>query len=106
LTARVDVPQTVSLAQLQHVLDRVLGELARRHGDEVELTADHYWVIDPRAAYDLTAAPSIEQLTLGQLSDDLTEVAALSAAQDVLVPWHDLAHVIGVLQRLAAQDLP
>ena len=106
MTARVDAPQTVSLTQLRQVLDRVLGELAARHGDEIELTADYYWVLDPRAAYDLTVTPSIEQLTTGQLSDDLAEVAALSATEDPPIPWHDLAHVIGILQRLAAQDRP
>ncbi|NEK96341.1 hypothetical protein GCU67_19540 [Modestobacter muralis] len=88
------------------MLDRVLDDLSARHGDEVELTADHYWVIDPQAAYDLSATPSIEQLTVGQLADDLAEVAALSAATDPPFPWHDLGHVIGILQRLAAQDLP
>ena len=106
MTARVDVPQTVSLVQLRRVLDRVLDDLSARHGDEIELTADHYWVLDPRAAYDLTATPSVEQLTVGQLSDDLAEVASLSATDDPSSPWHDLAHVIGILQRLAAQDLP
>ena len=102
----MDVPQTVSLPQLRRVLDRVLDDLAARHGDEVELTADHHWVIDPRAAYDLTTAPSVEHLTVRQLSDDLAELAGLSATEDPPVPWHDLGHVIGILQRLAAQDLP
>jgi hypothetical protein len=106
LTARVDAPQTVSLTQLSHALDWVLSELAARHGDEIELTADYYWVLDARAAYDLTVTPSIEQLTMGQLSDDLAEVAALSTTEDPPIPWHDLAHVIGILHRLAAQDLP
>ncbi len=103
----MDVPLTVSLSELRLVLNRVLDELAQRHGnDQVELTADYYWVLGPRAAYEMTAAPSTEHLTVGQLSDDLQEVAALSAATDPPVPWHDLAHLIGILQRLAAQDLP
>ena len=102
----MDVPQTVSLSRLRHVLDRVLDDLAARHGDEIELTADHYWVIDPRATYDLTTAPPDEHLTVGQLSDDLDELAGLSATEDPPVPWHELGHVIGILQRLAAQDLP
>jgi uncharacterized protein YjdB len=103
----VDAPQTVSLSQLQRVLTRVLDDLAQRHGkDEVQLTADYYWVIDPHAVYDMTSTPSTEQLTVGQLSDDLREVTALSTATNPTVPWHDLTHAIGVLQRLAAQDLP
>ena len=103
----MDVPLTVSLSDLRLTLNRVLDELAQRHGnDHVELTADYYWVLDPRAAYDMTGAPSTEHLTVGQVSDDLQEVAALIAATDPPVPWHDLAHVIGILQRLAAQDLP
>ena len=101
----MDAPQTVSLIQLRRVLDRVLDDLAARHGDEIELTADYYWVLDPEAAYDYIATPSVEQLTMGQLSDDLAEVAELSTSVDEPHPWHDLAHVIGILQRLAAQDL-
>ncbi|SDF40808.1 hypothetical protein SAMN05660485_03299 [Blastococcus fimeti] len=38
--------------------------------------------LPPHAAYDMTAAPSTEHLTVGQLSDDVQEVAALGAATD------------------------
>jgi hypothetical protein len=47
------------------------------------------------------------------LVDDLKTVRELAAGDreavgdepDVIV-WHDLAHLVGVLQRLAAMDLP
>lgn len=98
---------------LRTSLERVLGEVQRRHGDEVDLTADAYWVLPAKHAYGQGGPPPAEVHTLGSLVDDLKTVRelatedreAVGAAADVVV-WHDLAHLIGVLQRLAALDLP
>ncbi|MGY1833057.1 hypothetical protein ACI8AA_21795 [Geodermatophilus sp. SYSU D01180] len=106
----MSAPITVSVAALQRALTAVLDEVARQHGDEVELTADHYWVLTPRAAYDLTADPDVRSCTVAQLSDDVATVREILGRADdeeeVLSPWHDLAHLAGILQRLAAQDRP
>ena len=43
----------------------------------------------------------------GQLSDDVAELTAMaSRPRDELVPWHDLKHLIGVLEAVAHRDLP
>ena len=95
---------TVSGAELRRALDRVLGTVEERHGDVMTLSADYYWVLPPEVAYDL-AVPDTSRLTMGQLSDDVDELAGMADAEHV-EPWHDLAHLVGILQRIAAQDLP
>jgi hypothetical protein len=42
---------------------------------------------------------------MGQLSDDVQEIRSLVAREDDVIVSHDLAHLIGVLQRIAAQEL-
>jgi hypothetical protein len=106
LTGGVDAPTTVPLFQLRQVLNRLLDELVERNGgDAIEVTADYYWVLDPRETYDVYESPTPARMTLGQLSDDLVELT-VATTSDPPVIWHDLAHVIGLLQWLAAQDRP
>jgi hypothetical protein len=69
------------------------------------LAADHYWTLDPRTAFDPSADQS-SGLTVAQLSDDVLEVRELLVRSDEPVIWHDLAHIVGVLSRIAALDLP
>jgi GNAT superfamily N-acetyltransferase len=97
---------SISLGALRRGLDRVLGEVARQAGDRVVLTADPYWVLPVEVAYDPYVVPTGEGCTLGQLTDDAATLAELADPARDVVPWHDLAHLTGLLQRLAAQDRP
>lgn len=100
---------TVSLHALRTSVNRLLDEIERRRGDEIDLGADFYWVLPASSAYDLDAPPIPGAHTTGSLVDDLATVRELSADTDEdadVVVWHDLAHLLGVLQRLAALDLP
>ena len=100
-------PLAVPMSKLRQALDRVLTELEAEHGDSVPLSADYYWVLDARATYDVDEAPSGEKLTLGQLSDDVATLDEILEREDQFVSvWHDLQHLVGILRRLAAQDLP
>jgi len=95
---------TISVTELRRALDRVLVEVSGRHGDVMTLSADHYWVLPPGSAYDLSGAPEADSLTVAQLSDDVEKLAGMAESGREVVPWHDLAHLIGILQRIAAQD--
>jgi hypothetical protein len=57
--------------------------------------------------YDPYVNPPIDALTLGQLRDDVHAIRGLldRDADDGVFVWHDLRHLVGVLQRIAAQDL-
>jgi hypothetical protein len=94
---------SVRLDDLRMALARVLDAVEARHGPLINLDADYYSEVSLRSAY--SQEPRIE---IGQLSDDvdsLRELLARDATNDVFV-WHDLGHLIGILRRLAAVDLP
>jgi hypothetical protein len=97
----------VPLADLRQGLAILLDELERRHGAVADLDADYYWTVNPQDAFRLDAAGAPEP-TVGQLTDDIEALREmLKANQDrPVVVWHDLAHLIGILGRLAALDAP
>jgi hypothetical protein len=86
---------TVEIAELRDAVTRSLDECERRWGTSIDLAADHYWLVEPADAFDLSHEPT---LGVGQLTDDLAEI---SNPTDVAV-WHDLAHLLGPLTRLVA----
>lgn len=103
----VEQPLVLNMRTLRQGLEQVLGAAEVRFGSEVELGADYYWQLPLERLYDLDT-PSEGELHLGQLSDDLESLDDLldRDPDDGVVVWHDLGHVIGLLQRLAALDLP
>lgn len=97
----------VSVAELQQALAVLLGEVERRHGLFVDLNADHYWTIAPSDSFRV-GTEEVPQPTVGQLSDDIQSMRDMLTGSRERAPilWHDLAHVIGILNRLAALDFP
>lgn len=82
---------------------RLLDATEKRFGPVLHLDADHYWKIDPGDAFDLTKEPPI---LASQISDDVSTIRGLLAQDDDEIDlWHDLDHLIGVLQRVSALDL-
>ncbi|MDG4823858.1 hypothetical protein O7635_18540 [Asanoa sp. WMMD1127] len=98
----MDKGAVVRVADLRVAVERLLAEVERDRGAEVDLGADYYLVVPLESAYELHAGSP--QLTMGQLSDDVASLRELLERDDVCV-WHDLAHVVGILTRLAALDL-
>lgn len=95
----------MELRKLRAAMDRVLTAIEGRHGQTVDLGADQYWTLDPRRTFD-PAAEQASGLIIGELSDDVREMRDLVARDDEPVIWHDLAHIVGILGRVAALDLP
>jgi hypothetical protein len=94
----------IALSELREALDRVLAAAAVELGPSISLDADNYWWIDTRDAFDLSREPSLEA---GQLSDDVASTREmLNRENDEVIVWHDLEHVIGILQRIAALARP
>lgn len=93
----------LDLRLLRRELDRLLAEVETRRGSIVGIEADHYWLLESSEMFDVLsdAAPAV-----GQISDDLSELEQMASRADHdLVPWHDLKHLIGLLEALAASDL-
>ena len=104
LVAMTRERQTVRIDELRAALDRLLRSVEETQGTEVELGADQYWLVSSGQSFDLSAQP---QVGVGQLSDDLESLTAqLTEASVEPVVWHELEHLIGLLRRLAALDLP
>lgn len=97
--SRIEV-QELRLA-LMHLLDTVEAQF----GATVDLRTDGYWTLDLARSFDLHAEQG-GGLTVGQLSDDVQELRELLRRPDDLTLWHDLSHVVGILRRIAALDLP
>jgi hypothetical protein len=99
-----DKPAVISLSDLREALRRLLDAAEEQFGAVIDLDADHYWAIDSRGAFDLSTDPEVD---VGQLSDDTATVRDLLAREDgEIFLWHDLDHLIAILQRIAALARP
>jgi hypothetical protein len=101
----VDASSTIRVDELRAALDAVLARVQERFGNEIALGADHYWEVGIAAAFDLQSVPVAEA---GQLTEDVERIRELlkdGSTADVWI-WHDVGHLVGVLRRVAALDLP
>jgi hypothetical protein len=96
----------ISVYELRTALTLILDEVEERLGPELDLAADHYWSLDAAASFDLDADPEVGA---GQLTDDVDSVRRMldrDLDEEVIVVWHDLDHVVGVLRRIVVLDTP
>lgn len=97
---------TVRLHDLRRALALVLDAVEAAHGPTLDLGEDHYWHLSTEQAFDLSVTPTAD--LVGQLSDDIGETASLladGAATRDPMPWHDLAHLVGILRAIEHLDL-
>ena len=99
--------RVLDLDELRTALGRVIDEVQRHHGPRIDLAADYYWTIEQADAYKFDTADPPE-ITVGHLSDDVESMQELlrRAGDEPVIVWHDLAHLVGILRRVAAMDLP
>ena len=85
-------------------MGRLLDAAEEQSGGTIDLDADHYWSIDPRAAFDPANDPEVD---VGQLSDDTARLRELLGRKggEVFL-WHDLEHMTAILERIAALARP
>lgn len=90
-------PAVLRVAELRAVTAKLLDVIEARFGPQIDLGADHYWLIEAAEAFDLSHEPA---LNAGQLSDDLESVRRMAepAAAELA---HDLDHVVGLLRRIS-----
>lgn len=96
-------PVVLQLDQLRAAVVRTLDCVEEQLGREVVLAIDNYWHLPVNAAFDMTQEPT--NFTVGELSDDLASVLT-GGESDRPAPWHDLAHLIGLLRGLELQTRP
>jgi hypothetical protein len=95
---------SIDVADLRQALTRLLDAAERDFGPTLDLRADHYWLLELDAAFNLEREPAVNA---GQLSDDVASIRELLARPDGdAYLWHDLQHAAHVLLRVASLDLP
>jgi hypothetical protein len=91
--------ESVAIAELRAAVARLLDAAEKRFGPHVQMDSDVYWAVSPSDAFDTDSEPNV---VAKQLSDDLGTVREVlrraDAEQDELLLWHDLDHVVGLLQ--------
>lgn len=99
---------TLRMADLRAATARILNAVERRFGPEIDLGSlpfGYRWGLDPREIFK-AADPPVATM-LGDLSEDLEEILDLvQRPEEETFVWHDLSHLIGLLQLLVALDLP
>jgi len=95
---------TIRVDEIRAALTSVLDAVERKYGSLLDFGHDYYWALPVEASFDMTNATPA--LTAGQISDDIASVRNLDRAHEVGSPWHELAHLVGVLRAIEALDLP
>lgn len=95
----------ISMDELREATRRLLDAAERKLGPTVELRADSYW---GTFAPDMFSSEDARPEIMGRLlTDDVEEVRRLLSRpeaefEDDLMLWHDLNHLIGILQRISS----
>lgn len=71
----------ITTTEIRRVLDLLLSEFEAHGASEWEIDQDYYWDVPADVRYDPYETP--QQLTMGQLSDDIGGVRAIAAGDDV-----------------------
>lgn len=83
----------VNVNNLRAAVNLCLDAIEREFGPDVELGADHYWLLELTQVFDLSSRPVPNA---GQLSDDVSELDA-ALREDVQIEvatWHTLSHIL------------
>ncbi|ATL49371.1 hypothetical protein COR50_20530 [Chitinophaga caeni] len=91
----------VNIDKLSKVIAILLSNLKNSKGNEVELRNDYYWDISSDQIYNPYDDPN--EISLGQLSDDLNEVYRLLSSSDEAIPY-DLKRIAEILKALSIEN--
>lgn len=91
----------VNIDELQQITSYLLSKLKEQKGNEIELENDFYWDISSDELYKPYDDP--QNISLGQLSDDLTEIHRLSKSKDEAIPY-DLKRIAEILKALSIEN--
>jgi hypothetical protein len=89
----------VNLGDLQSVIDQMLVSIARET-EAIDIDVDFYWNVPLELRYDPYSEPS--ELTMGQLSDDWSELQRIRSGQAEAIPYA-LVWAAAILRRVGEQ---
>ena len=91
----------VKIDEIQEIVALLLSNLKEQKGNEIELKSDFYWDISSDELYKPYDDP--KKISLGQLSDDITEIDRLSKSKDEAIPY-DLKRIAEILKALSIEN--
>ncbi len=91
---------TINLKELEIITTLLIKKLRDNKGNTIEIVNDYYWDIFEEELYNPYKEP--ENLTLGQLSDDLIEVQKVIEGKDAVI--HDLKRISCILKALSIEN--
>lgn len=93
---------SLALVDLRAAINRILDQAETKFGSKIQLADDYYWTVPLAEISNLNEPPPVP--SLGQISDDICSMSEVLAADETII-WHDLSHVVGILQQLSLLDL-
>lgn len=87
--------------EIQEIVTLLLSKLKEQKGNEIKLENDFYWDILSDELYNPYDDP--KTISLGQLSDDITEVDRLTKSKDEATPY-DLKRIAEILKALSIEN--
>jgi hypothetical protein len=90
----------VDIDEIEKITLRLLSKLRIEKGTFIEIKNDFYWDISTEEIYNPYEKPV--NITLGQLSDDLSELHKIIKDDDMIA--YDLKRVAVIFQALSAEN--
>jgi len=91
----------IRIDDLSKVINVLLSNLSDSLGNEIDISNDFYWDISEEQLYNPYEKPN--DLSLGQISDDLNEVNRLCVNDRDVVPY-DIKRVAEILKALSIEN--
>ena len=91
----------VQISEIENIISLLLNKLKESKGNEIELGNDFYWDIASSELYNPYIEP--KEISLGQLSDDLSEILRLKNQSDDAIPY-DLKRVACIVKALSIEN--
>lgn len=87
----------IKIDDLQEIATILFSKLKEDIGAEINISKDYYWNISDDEMYDPYKEP--QNLTIGQLSDDLTELRRLLIEEDAIL--YDVKRFAEILKAIS-----
>jgi hypothetical protein len=71
----------IQLSELRHATNVLFDHLERTGRTEIDVAEDFYWSIPEKHLYSVYTPPPESDLTMGQLSDDWSELAKIASGE-------------------------
>ncbi|MDR0368186.1 MAG: hypothetical protein LBH82_03480 [Bacteroidales bacterium] len=91
----------IKIDNLQEIAIQLLSKLKEKVGSDMEISKDYYWCISDDELYNPYQEP--ENLTVGQLSDDIIELERLLKKDEAIS--YDIKRLSEILKAVSSENI-